>query len=406
MAAPLHPRYRIGVNVSAVPPATSSGPPVILDVAIVGAGPAGCAAALALQGSGLRVGLIEKAVPPRHKTCGGGVVARVMALLPAAVRAAVERECHLAELVHHDPGLRFACWRDEPIISMVMRDRFDHLLTTAAQETGTILFAATPVLDVVPGPKEVRLLTNRGEFRARYVIAADGVNSVVARKIGRPALRHVVPALECEVTFAEAAMAPLMQSARFDFGLVPAGYGWAFPKKDHLSIGVLTTRPGRASLPQEYRRYLAALGLGEPLHEERHGFMIPCRPRDDLFGAPRILLVGDAAGLADPLTAEGITDGVMSGQLAARAIALGGGDERAVMRTYRATLEKALLGELRVARLIARVVYGWPRIRGAVLRRRGQRASELLTSVVTGETSYTAIMRRPENYRHLFFGRG
>jgi choline dehydrogenase-like flavoprotein len=91
-----------------------------LDVAIVGAGPAGTAAALELGGHGLRVGIIEKAVPPRHKTCGGGVQRRAAALLPIDLRAAVERECHAAELVHHAPALRFICARDRPIISMVM----------------------------------------------------------------------------------------------------------------------------------------------------------------------------------------------------------------------------------------------------------------------------------------------
>jgi geranylgeranyl reductase family protein len=372
------------------------------DVAIVGAGPAGAAAALALGGRGLKIGIVEKAVPPRYKTCGGGVLRRAAALLPLDIRAAVERECCAAELVHHDPSLRFVCERDRPIISMVMRDRFDHLLTRAAEAGGARLFAGTIVRAVSVNAEYVTLATNAGELRARFVIAADGVNSIVARKTGRPELRNVVPALEAEVTLAPEAMEPLLRTARFDFGMVPAGYAWVFPKRSHLSIGVLTTRRGAANLPESYRAYLDRLGIGTPLREEKHGYMIPCRPRDGMFGAPRVLFVGDAAGLADPVTAEGITAGILSGQLAARAILDGNFSEPAVKRLYRDALEKHLLADLRVARWLARVLYDSPRLRAALLSRQGQKLSELITHIVTGETSYMAAVRRPGNYLKLF----
>jgi flavin-dependent dehydrogenase len=99
----------------------------------------------------------------------------------------------------------------------------------------------------------------------------------------------------------------------------------------------------RANLPEYYRRYLDVLGIGTPLHEERHGYIIPCRPRAGLFDAPRVLFVGDAAGLADPVTAEGITAGILSGQFAARAILEGDFAEPAVKRAYRAALRQTLL---------------------------------------------------------------
>ena len=371
-------------------------------MAIVGAGPAGASAALALGGRGLRIGLIEKAVPPRYKTCGGGVLRRAIALLPLDVRAAVERECHVAEFVHHGPHLRFVCERERPIVSMVMRDRFDHLITTAAVQAGAQLFAGTTVREVTLEAETVRLTTSAGDFRARFVIAADGANSLVARQTGRTDLRDIFPAFECEVTLAPEAMAPLMRTARFDFGLVPAGYGWVFPKGGHLSIGVGTTRRGAANLPKNYRRYLDALGIGAPLREERHGYLIPCRPREGMFGAHRVLFVGDAAGLADPVTAEGITAGILSGQLAARAILDGGFAEPAVKRLYRTGLSQTLLADLRIARWLAWAFYECPRLRAGLLRRHGQSMTELMTQIVTGETTYRAVIRRPGNYLKLF----
>jgi geranylgeranyl reductase family protein len=374
------------------------------DVVIVGAGPAGASAALELAGKNLRVAIVEKARLPRYKTCGGGVLRRAAELLPVDFSAAVDRECQAAELVHHTPALRFVCRREQPVISMVMGDRFDHLLTEAAVKAGAQLFAGTAVSDVRLARDAVELSTHAGDFRARFVIAADGANSLIARKTGVPELRDVVPALESEAVFSAEKMAALSHTARFDFGVVPAGYAWVFSKRDHLSLGVLTTQRGAANLPFYYRRYLDVLGLGQPLSEEKHGYIIPCRPRDGMFDVPRILFAGDAAGLADPVTAEGITAGILSGQLAARAIATGDTDAVEVKRIYREKLEEKLLRDLRIARKLARVLYHWPRLRAWLLSRHGQRASELITQIVMGETSYAAAVRRPRNYLKLLGG--
>jgi geranylgeranyl reductase family protein len=376
------------------------------DVIVVGAGPGGGAAALELAGHGLRIAVIEKANPPRYKTCGGGVLWRAVKLLPVDIRAVVERECQVAELVHHAPNLRFVCRREHPVVSMVMRDRFDHLLLSASQKRGDVrVLSGTTITDVTTGPDDVRLTAANGEWRAKFVIAADGVNSVVARKTGRPALRGVVPALEAEVEYAPDVMAGWMESARFDFGLVPAGYGWVFPKRAHLSIGVGTTRRGAANLPDFYRRYVERLAIGTPLHEERHGYMIPCRPRDGLFAVPRVLFVGDAAGLADPVTAEGITAGILSGQLAARAILAGAGEAARVQRAYRLSLNDRLLADLRIARWLAWLLYERPRWCAALLSHHGAGMSELMTRIVCGETTYRAAVRRPGHYLRLLMRR-
>ena len=375
------------------------------DVAVVGAGPGGSAAALALRRGGLRVAILEKAVPPRDKTCGGGLLGRTLDLLPIEVRAVVERECFSAELHHHGPALSFTTQRERPVVSMVMRDRFDHLLTAAAQEAGAELLAGAPVESVAVRAEGVELRTKEGAVTARFVIAADGVGSVVARQCGMPELRHVIPALECEVTVEPAQLERFRHAARFDFGLTPHGYAWVFPKRGHLSIGVLTTRRGSCNLNAEYARYLAHLGLTGPVKEERHGYMIPLRPRARMFAAPRVLLIGDAAGLADPLLAEGISSAIRSGQLAARAILENGLDDRATRRAYRAHLGSALLPELRIARVLARMIYDFPRVRSWLLTRHGQRLSELLTRVVMGETSYRETVRRPGNYWKLLRAR-
>ncbi len=375
------------------------------DVAVVGAGPGGSAAALALSRGGLRVAILEKAALPRYKTCGGGLLGRTLQMLPVDVRAVVERECLSAELHHHGPALSFAAHRERPIVSMVMRDRFDHLLTAAAEAAGAKLLAGAAVTALTVRADGVELKTGAGKVNARIVIGADGVGSVVARQCGLPELGHVIPALEVEATVDAACFERFSRAARFDFGLTPHGYAWVFPKRGHLSIGVLTTRRGSCNLNAEYARYVAQLGLGSPLAEERHGYMIPLRPRDGLFVSPRVLLIGDAAGLADPLLAEGISGAIRSGQLAAEAILESGGDEAAARRAYRGRLEATLLPELRIARVLARTIYDFPRVRSWLLARHGQRLTERLTQIVMGESSYRETVRRPGNYAKLLTAR-
>jgi geranylgeranyl reductase family protein len=374
---------------------------VKFDVAVIGAGPAGSSAALALSAAGMRVAIVEKAHPPRYKTCGGGVLARARRLLPVDFTGVVECDCLAAELHHHSPHIVCSVRRETPIVSMVMRDRFDHLIMSAAVDAGAELMTGQPVTDIVAGHDSVEVRTPDRNFRASHVIAADGVNSLVARKARLPELQCVIPALEYEVVVDPPTLAKFQSTARFDFGLTPGGYAWVFPKRAHLSIGVLTTRRRTCNLNDEYARYYSALGIPSPLSEERHGYMIPVRPRAGLFDAPRILPVGDAAGLADPVTAEGISNAISSGQLAAKAILEGHADEAMTRRAYCHRMQ-GMLADLRIARALARILYDFPRLRIALLGRHGQGLAELLTRIVTGETTYREAIRSPRNYLKLF----
>lgn len=375
--------------------------PSFFHVVVVGAGPAGSAAALALSRAGLRVALLEKARLPRYKTCGGGLLARTLKLLPAEVSSTLERECFSVELHHHEPHLTYSTRRDVPIVSMVMRDHFDHQLTLAAERSGARIFAGTTVREVAVAAEGVTVQTTAGTFTAAFVIGADGVGSLVARKCGYPELRQVLPAVECEVTVEEARFERFRSAARFDLGLTPRGYGWVFPKQKHLSVGVLTTRRGGCNLNDEYRRYLTALGLTEPLEEERHGYMIPTCPRAGLFRLPRVFLVGDAAGLVDPVTAEGISAALLSGQLAADAVIQNQTNPQEAMGAYRAALRTALFPDLRIARFLARALYDCPRLRGWIFARHGQALSEFVTDVVMGTARYRDAVLRPRSYLRL-----
>src|SRR5437667_11705336 len=148
----------------------------MFDVAVVGAGPAGATAALTLARRGLSVALLERDDLPRYKTCGGGLVARALALLPPEVDRVLERRCPQAELHLLDANRHYRAARDapaSPIIAMTMRDRPDQGPASAAGAAGPALPHPCTVRGVRLGPRDVRLETDAGPVTAAFVSAAD-----------------------------------------------------------------------------------------------------------------------------------------------------------------------------------------------------------------------------------------
>jgi flavin-dependent dehydrogenase len=287
---------------------------------------------------------------------------------------------------------------------MTMRDRLDFSLVSAAAAAGAEVQSSSEVLDVAAQAESVELVTTRGPRRARFVVAADGALSVVARRAGWPGHGALGPALEFEVFVHDEVHRRFRETARFDLGVVPGGYGWVFPKNDHLSIGLgmLRAPRGPVNLNRMFDRYLRFLGVDTIIRQERHGFVIPLRPRPGPYLRRRVLLTGDAAGFAEPVTGEGLTFALQSGQLAARAVLEGDFDEGRVREAYDAELRRSILPELRWGRVLAKLTYGYPRLHAWLCRRHGTEFSEALTDVFVGETTYREFLKNPRNYLRLF----
>jgi len=358
------------------------------DVVIVGSGPAGALAAIDLARHGARVCLIERAGHPRYKACGGGVLARAARLLPVDPTPAVDHVCQSVELRFPDRNLSFRTQRGTPVIFMTMRSEFDRLLVAEAVRCGTILREESPVKGVAIEADRVTVQTVREQVSGRFVIAADGADSVVARAGGWPANHHVIPSVECEVPVDTETLARFAGIARFDMDHPRHGYSWVFPKKEHLSVGVLSTRRGNTGLREAFQLYLRQLDIEPAGTLELHGALIPVRPRHDVLARGRVLLIGDAAGLADPITAEGITHAVLSGQLAARALVEGELDAATVADRYCRLLGESILGELGAAWRLAQLFYGYPLLRNLLFRSHGQRFCEKVTDIMMGERRY------------------
>ena len=180
-------------------------------------------------------------------------------------------------------------------------------------------------------------------------------------------------------------------AARFDFGFPAGGYGWVFPKGGHLSVGVaffgvLLGRAPHATLKQGLVEYLQRHRLPDP--RQQHGYVIPIAPRPPARG--RVMLVGDAAGLADPVTAEGLSHALQSGRMAAEAIVAGDADDSAGAR-YAGRIGQELLPELRHGRWLARLLYGAEGLSHALLDREGDGLARQMALVFCGDGRYRDV---------------
>ncbi len=370
------------------------------DVAIVGAGPAGAAAARLAAARGARVVLLEKQRLPRYKTCGGGVVARAARWADLPSGSLPRRALRTAELHLHDADLHFSVRREDTLLWTIMRADLDAALCDAAAQAGAEIRDECNVLALDDARGIVRLSTTHGALHADFVVGADGANGRVARIAGWEPSGEAIPALEAELPVTRDTLERFASAARFDFGTIPGGYAWVFPKQEHLSVGVLSTRRGAGGLRAVLNDYAARLDLPQPRSGATHGARIPWRVRRPCARG-RVFLCGDTAGLVDPVTCEGISYALRSGGLCADALVESAGDAGRAGALYRARLAREILPELRAARALARVLYGPVALRNLLFRRLGPSLCEAMVDVITGEQTYRSLVASPKSYARL-----
>lgn len=376
----------------------------IYDAIIVGSGPAGASAAYILAKAGKKVLLLEKEKLPRYKTCGGGLTFRGRNLIPFDLSEIIESKCYATEINDFEANISFLTKRENPVVSMTMRSKLDYRLIEETKIFGAEIKDNSELKDLNYSGNniEVILKNSKEKFYSKFLFAADGALSIVANKYFGEGKRKLIPALEYEVFVDDDVFMRFRNAARFDFGVVPGGYGWVFPKKDHLSIGVLSMKLKNGNLNTFFSNYLKLLGLKQINRSERHGFVIPLNFRNT-FAKNRIILIGDAAGFTDPITAEGISFAVLSGQLAAESLLKGDLSPELVCKEYNYQVSKKILPELKAGKFLSFFIYSYSILRIWVVKLYGKKLSELMTDVVMGEKSYSELVGDPLNYFKLLF---
>jgi len=372
------------------------------DVVVAGAGAGGAAAAYHLTRAGLRTLVVEKARLPRYKACGGAIPRTALDDFAVDFRDVIEAVPEEVSFAY--PGLppASAALPGGPVL-MVMRSRFDAFLLSCS---GAEVLEGAAVEEVAEDGDRVRVRVGERALSARYLVGADGATSRVARALGLRAGRQWGGTLEAEVPLEGN---PELRSryghrAVFALGVVPDGYAWVFPKAEALSVGIGRFRPGRCNLRALLAREMDRLGI--PLHGAGlHGHPLPAYqilpwpswgwaawrttgdgPQERL-STRRCVLVGDAAGLVDPLLGEGIRYALASGRLAAEAIARDdlSGYDQAVWRKVGHSLATA--GE------VARIFHLVPLL-GYVVGVRNPAVIRYFVELLSGRTSYVGSGRR------------
>ena len=372
------------------------------DVIIIGSGPAGSAAGFFLAEKGIKVLIIEKESLPRYKTCGGGVVNKAAGLFPFSIESISEVKCFSTEVFDRRTNQHFVTRRNKPIIFMTMREDFDYLILSKSKSAGAVILGNTKATDLITHDDYIEVITKENKFTARFVIGADGANGICSKKSGLNIPVKKLPALEYEMFVDEAVQQKFRNSARFDFDIIPNGYGWVFPKKDHLSIGVVEMKKGKKELSKLFNAYLEWLCIADIQKYEKHGYFIPLfSGRKFRFAKRRIFLTGDAAGFADPVTAEGISNAIQSGKIAAEALIESEMNFNFAADIYNYKINHSIIDEYRFSNIISELVYLYPVIRGMLFRYYGQNLSELITDIFMGDKKYRDLLTDPANYFKL-----
>ena len=289
------------------------------DVLVVGAGPAGSATAIHLARGGAKVLLVDRARFPRDKPCGGGLTGRALRRAPCDVSPVVE---HVVDrmVLRLGYGRRFARATDFPLILMTQRRRLDAHLAEHAAVHGVEFRDACRVEALEVDGNGATASACGGKVSASFVVGADGANGVVAKSAGLGAGIVCGVALEGNASWGTIEPEPYARTAWVELGVVPGGYGWVFPKGDHANVGVGGWMSEGPHLRGHLDRAARAHGVDSTKLRDVRGHRLPMRRPGSTPAGGRVLLVGDAAGLVDPLSGDGIYEAFVSADLAAHAI--------------------------------------------------------------------------------------
>jgi geranylgeranyl reductase family protein len=324
------------------------------DAVVVGAGPAGSVAAYRLAAAGARTLLLDKASFPRDKPCGGGVTGRALRLLPFSIDPVVEDVIVRAELTL-GYAHRFGREARAPICWMTQRRRLDAYLVERAVEAGAEFRDGVRVHDRLP-------------VDARVVLGADGANGASAHLLGLAGdVVHGI-ALEGNVRHGDVDGERYRGTMVIELGVVPGGYGWVFPKGDHVNVGVGGWLAEGPRLREHLERLCNVHGIDPAAVEDARGHRLPMRRPSTRIANGNTALIGDAAGLVDPFSGDGMYEAFYSAKLAAAATLDVLEGRARTMEPYASAVARAI-GPLTAAGWGAKVaVDRFPRATFAIMR--------------------------------------
>jgi geranylgeranyl reductase family protein len=357
------------------------------DVLVVGGGPAGSTTAYRLAEAGVSVLLVDKATFPRDKACGGGLTVRAVRQCPVDPSPVVEADVDVVELRfrYGDAVERQAT---EPVIRMTQRRRLDAFLLDAARERGVEVRQGTTI-DATHAPADV-------------VIGADGANGTTARAFGLgEGIVHGI-AYEGNVPYGTGSNKAVSKQryghrAVVELCGIPGGYGWVFAKGDHVNVGVGAWQSEGPHIREHLSRVCRAHDLDPEQLESLRGHRLPLRRPGARIAGERTLLVGDAAGLIDPVSGDGMYECFVSAKLATAAVLDFLGGRASSLEPYEAAVDAALMPLHNASWKLKQALDRWPRLSWRIARTQllWQTVERLLLGELSAPSEQRGLARLP-----------
>ena len=369
------------------------------DVIVVGAGPAGATLAYELARRGIEVLLLEKEKLPRYKCCAGGVTGKAAKLLDFDISEVAEDVIYELSFTFK-LGKPYLGQHSQPLIYTVMRDVFDHFLVKRAQQLGAVLIDGQRITQIQVSADWVEISTADNIFRSRLVVGADGAYSVVARELSMGRSIEYAVGIESEIVVPEEEMAKWKSRVQIDLGCIPGGYAWVFPKRNHLSIGAGCLASKARYLDRHHQKFLSSLSIGNYTITRSSSHLIPTCAKGRLVWQDKALLLGDAAGLTDPLMGEGIYNAILSAQLAAPVIENSLAHDKVKLEDYQKAVDEKIMSELRIAHVLSKFFIRFPHLAFGMFKR-SDGVWRTGCGLISGELKYADIKGRAGGFKGI-----
>lgn len=344
------------------------------DVIVAGLGPAGSVAAYTLASRGFKVLGLDKEKFPRYKSCGGCVSVKAVGIVDFSFEDVIE-ETVRGVVFTYMSGRPVEIVSDKPAGYSVMRDRFDLLLMQKAKEAGAEIIdeSGARITGIEDRGADVAVKTASGKtYTAKFVIGADGAGGVIGREYFGFSSKMNGVTITAEIPCDRSAFKDVRQKIFVDFGSVPYGYSWIFPKQKYLSIGVACDSAKAKSRIKEYfNAFVATHPLLKGIKvQEKSGWTVPVfHDKGKSVVKGRVLLAGDTGHLVDPFLGEGIYYAMRTGKEAALTVASCLSSGSTDLTPYQTWLTKEIYPEFKAAEKTARLVYSYPRLWYSILEK-------------------------------------
>jgi geranylgeranyl reductase family protein len=369
------------------------------DVTVVGAGPSGSVLSYLLARKGLKVLLLEKARFPREKVCAGGITVRASSLIPFDFSESIEDTIYGVRLSYRLVPKRVRTY-SLPLAYMVQREIFDSLAADRAREAGVRLEEGIEVRDIKCYKDQVQVNTSSGSFTTPVLVGADGANSAVVRSLELRNSFEYGLGFNTKFETSPECLKQWNGLIGLDWG-IKGGYAWVFPKKTRIYTGAAASFKEAKILKPYTLKLIQAYKLADNDKQLIRGHLMPVRKRNTPLNFERVLLLGDAAGLIDPLTGEGMYNSLKSAYLAAEAI-LNFKAGTGALSEYQQAVEREIVPELIIARKIQKLNSVTPLLFYYYLKN-NDRFWRAFCRMIRGEKYYTSLEKSLNPTLRFFF---